>query len=195
MKNKVLYYSFNNNNIIHTATLYLKESQEIARIVRQFFFDMNLSDPKVNIQMHKIYVRFYYYNPGRPIDPKRITQLEQELSKQYKRKVKIDGIPLIYPFTDSQIFANHFHHTPLKEIRKKVQTYLRPVEDSLFFIPGKYLSGIQIQVGGRYYRNQKRSKREKLFLGTKSPYFSTRHSTTRTVYGLRTMTVTLYFGL
>lgn len=141
--NKIHYYSFNNNNIIYYSSLYLKESKTIVKILKQFFYNINISNPKIQVLWNRIKIRFYYYSE----EPEKlkISELEKELSNSFKKKVQIKATPLKYPYMDSQIFVNYLQETetPLKEIQNNIKlfkssSYTNPV------LPGKYLSGIHI---------------------------------------------------
>nr|YP_007475011.1 hypothetical protein H905_mgp04 [Pneumocystis murina]AFR90421.1 hypothetical protein [Pneumocystis murina] len=188
---KIHYYSFNNSNILFYSSLSLRESQTMLRILKQFFKNINISNPWIKIQGDRLQILFYYYSEEKiKIET---TELETLFSKAFQKKVQIKGIPLNYPYLDSQIWVNNLQETSLKEIQKKIQMFKNPLDP--YFIPGKYLSGIHIQIAGRSHKNQKRSKKEEIFIGTRGPYSDTQHCTLRSTNGLRTTTVTLYSGL
>lgn len=189
---KIHYYSFNNQNILFYSSLNLRESQTIFQVLKQFLKNINISNPRIKIQGSRIQILFYYYSEEK-IKRRTLVELETLLSNSFQKKVQIKGIPLNYPYLDSQIFVNNLQETSLKEIQKKIQIFKNPLDP--YGIPGKYLSGIHIQIAGRSYKNQKRSQKEEIFIGTRGPYSDTQHCTLRSTNGLRTTTVTLYSGL
>lgn len=117
--NKISYYSFNNNNLIHLSTLNFKDSQRIHKIIKLFCPNILMSNLQMKIS-ENIQIQFYYYSEKQV--KVQVPELEKKLSNYLKRKVEILPIPLKFPYLDSQIYADYIKetNTPLKIIRQNL---------------------------------------------------------------------------
>lgn len=172
MKKSFTLYNFNNNNLIKNSTLNLKESKVIQKLIDQYFKGYCISNLKIDINLHSIIIRFYYYSDN-PVQRK-IKELEDLLMTKYNKLVRIKGIPLKYPYMDSKVLANYLETHSLTTIKNQFKEVPPIIEDSnLNIIPAKFLSGITIQISGRSQKNNnKRSSREEIKLGTPSKEYS-----------------------
>nr|QTK22389.1 hypothetical protein [Pneumocystis sp. 'ludovicianus'] len=192
MKKPFTLYNFNNNNLIKNSTLYLKKSKIIQKIINQYFKGYCISNLKIDINLHIIKIRFYYYSDI-PVQRK-IRELEDLLMIKFNKLIRIIGIPLKYPYMDSKVLANYLETNSITTIKNQFKEVPPMIEDpNPNIIPAKFLSGITIKISGRSQKYNKRSSKEEIKLGTLSKkYLDKSQHTFMTRNGLNSISVTLH---